>query len=207
MPSLSRRLILAAALAFAGLGAASAAPGVAASDDMSLGSPNAPVKVVEYASLSCPHCAHFNETVFPTLKAKYIDTGKVQYTLKELITPPDQVAAAGWLMARCAGPAKYFKVVDEVFRSQARWKQGQIKPVLVEVAKNNGMSEEQFQACLLDEKQLAGLQDRVERSALKDGVNATPTIYVNGKLVGGDQVPELAEVEAAIAAAQKSGGR
>src|SRR5215212_7868124 len=77
VPTLSRRLILAAALVAAALPAA-AAPGVAAPDDMSLGKPTAPIKIVEYASMSCPHCAHFHETIFPVIKAKYIDTGRAQ---------------------------------------------------------------------------------------------------------------------------------
>src|SRR5258708_39808514 len=88
----------------AGIGAPAASP-----DDMSMGNPKAKIEVIEYASLSCPHCAHFNEAVFPTLKAKYIDTGKVRYTLKEMLTEPATVAAAGFMVARCAGPDKYFK--------------------------------------------------------------------------------------------------
>ena len=103
-------------------------------DDMSMGSPTAKIQVIEYASLACPHCGHFNETVFPTLKAKYIDTGKVRYTLKEMLTEPTTVAAAGFLLARCAGPAKYFAVVDQVFRSQPRWISGNIKPIFQEIA-------------------------------------------------------------------------
>jgi len=115
---LGRRLVLIAALALAAgpVGAAPAKPPA----DYSLGSPKAKVQVVEYASLSCPHCAKFNEEVFPAFKAKYVDTGQVRYTLREMLTPPAEVAAAGFLLARCAGPAKYFGVVDAVFRSQPR---------------------------------------------------------------------------------------
>src|SRR5512144_1919161 len=123
MPMLTRRSVAIAAAALASAaGVALAAPPPAAappSDDMSLGNPKAKIQVTEYASLSCPHCGHFNETVFPALKSKYIDTGKVHYTLKEMLTEPMQVAAAGFMMARCAGPQKYFTVVDQVFRSQS----------------------------------------------------------------------------------------
>jgi protein-disulfide isomerase len=87
-------------------------------DDMTMGDPKAAVKMVEYASASCSHCATFNNTVFPAFKAKYIDTGKVGYTFKEFLTPPVEVAAAGFLTARCAGKDKYFSVVDAIFRAQ-----------------------------------------------------------------------------------------
>ena len=104
----SRRSIALAAAATLLAASAVAAPS-ALPDDMSLGNPKAKVQVIEYASLSCPHCAHFNETIFAPFKTKWVDTGKVRYTLKEMLTPPQQVAAAGFLMARCAGPAKSAK--------------------------------------------------------------------------------------------------
>src|SRR3569623_1453685 len=99
---LNRRAFAVAMTAAAGLlpRVAAAAPSVLP-DDMSLGRPTAKIEVIEYASLSCPHCAHFNEAVFPSLKAKYIDTGLVRYTLKEMLTAPATVAAAGFLLARC----------------------------------------------------------------------------------------------------------
>src|ERR1044071_6348904 len=125
-----RRSLLAMSLALPVGPPAMAAPGVAGPQDMSLGNPKAPVKVVEYASVTCPLCAHFNEAVFPAFKAKYIDTGKVQYTLKEYLTEPAQVAAAGFMMARCAGPQRYFTVIDQLFRSQPRWK-GDLVPIFV----------------------------------------------------------------------------
>lgn len=197
----TRRETLAAAAGLAAMTAAGGALALAepAPSDMSLGNPKAKVRVVEYASLSCPHCAHFNETIFPAFKSKYIESGRVHYTLRELLTPPVQVAAAGFLMARCAGPSKYFSVVDQVFRSQSRWETGKIKPILVEIAKANGLTEAQFDACLSDEKGAAALQDRM-RLAQADGVNSTPTFFVNGKLV---EVTQLSDLDAAIAAAGK----
>ena len=202
---ISRRSIALAAAATFLAGAAMAAP-TALPDDLSLGAPKAKVQVIEYASLSCPHCAHFNETIFAPFKAKWVDTGKVRYTLKEMLTPPQQVAAAGFLMARCAGPAKYFKVVDEVFRSQPRWENGKIKSVFVEIAGANGLSEAQFNACLTDEKAQDALNARAQRAAEVDGVNSTPTIFINGKQL--DPLPQSpAEMDAAIAQALKTGGR
>ncbi len=198
---LSRRAALAAAALLAA-GPALAAPGVAAPGDMSLGDAKAAVKVVEYASLTCPHCAEFNEKVFPAFKAKYIDTGAVRYTFKELPTPPQQVAVAGFLLARCNGatPARYFKVLDEVFRSQPRWTAGNIKPILQEIGRANGVSDAQFEACLQDPAQVAAMDQRV-RAVIADGINSTPTFYVNGRKV--EHVHGLAELDAAIAAARK----
>lgn len=195
----SRRAALAFAL-LASLAAAPAlaAPGVAGPEDMSLGSPKARVKVVEYASASCPHCAHFNEEVFPAFKAKYIDTGRVRYTLKEFLTAPANVAAAGFLLSRCAGPSKYFTVLDQVFRSQASWSSQPIKDVFLDIARKNGLTEAQFEACLKDEAALAKLNARVQ-AAVDDGVDSTPTFYVNGKKV--ETVASLADLDAAIAKA------
>jgi protein-disulfide isomerase len=200
MGSFSRRTALAAA-ALLIAGAAVAAP-VAGPQDMSLGNPKAKIQVLEYASLSCPHCAKFNEDVFPAFKKKYVDTGKVRYTLKEMLTDPPEVAAAGYMLARCAGPSKYFKVVDEVFRSQPRWQTTPIKPVFLEIAKANGLTDAQFEACLSDEAGLKAVRGRAQDAQDHDGVDGTPTFFVNGKKVGAGDM-SLPALEAAIAAAGK----
>ena len=207
-----RRLVLIAALALltAPAMAAPAKPSAkaakkpaAASADMSLGSPKAKVQVVEYASLSCPHCARFNNDVFPAFKAKYVDTGQVRYTLREMLTPPAQIAAAGFLMARCAGPERYFDVVDAVFKSQPRWTDdgADVKAIFVGVAKDNGLTEEQFEACLKNEAGLTALQARV-KSAVAEGVDSTPTFVINGKKYEGEM--SLEELDAAVAEAGKT---
>lgn len=200
----ARRLLIAApglvALALLA-GPAPAAP-TAEPGDMSLGDPRAPVKVVEYASASCSHCAHFNETVFPAFKAKYIDTGKVHYTLKEALTPPQAVAAAGFMLSRCAGPDRYFPVLDKVFRSQSRWTDGPaVRQALLDIAKAEGMSEPAFEACLSDDKAREALNGRVARIQ-GDDVQGTPTFFVNGRKVSGG-TPTLEQLDAAIAAAGK----
>jgi protein-disulfide isomerase len=202
---LSRRPFVAAALVAGVLaaGVAIAAP-AASPDDMSMGNPKAKIEVIEYASLSCPHCAHFNEAVFPTLKAKYIDTGKVRYTLKEMLTEPATVAAAGFMVARCAGPDKYFKVVDEVFRSQPRWQQGNIKPILQEIGAANGVDAARFDACLKDQAAIDAVTARAQRAADQDGITSTPTLFINGKRI--ENTPQTpADLDAAIAAAAKGG--
>lgn len=198
---LNRRSVLIAAAGILAAGAAAAAP-VALPGDMSLGNSNAKIEVLEYASLSCPHCAHFNETIFPTLKSKYIDTGKVHYTLKEMLTEPMQVAAAGFIMARCAGPQKYFTVVDQVFRSQPRWTQGNIKPILLEIGIANGLDEAKFTACITDQAAFDAINERAQRAAELDGVTGTPTLFINGQRIETPSSP--AQLDAAIAAAGKS---
>lgn len=201
---LTRRTALASAAAVA-MGAAAPARGAvkAAPGDMSLGDPKAPVHVVEYLSLSCPHCAHFHEEVFPAFKAKYIDTGEVYFTIRELLTAPAQVAAAGFLLARCNGGTHYFQVVDQVFKSQSRWQQGNIKPIFVEIAKANGITEDQFNACLTDEKAAQALEARLQYANQTDKVTGTPTFFINGVLLPNQEVPTLADLDAAIAKAAK----
>jgi protein-disulfide isomerase len=197
---IARRLILAAALAACAWPVlAQPKPGP---DDMAMGNPKAKVEVIEYASASCPHCAHFNEEVMPGLKSKWIDTGKVRYVMKEMLTPPEIVAVAGFRIARCAGPDRYFKVVDDVFKSQARWTNGNVKPILQEVAAANGLDEAHFNACLADEAAAQAIADRAQRAAEQDGVTGTPTLFVNGvKLDPTPMTPE--DMDAAITAALK----
>ncbi|TAJ72308.1 MAG: DsbA family protein [Phenylobacterium sp.] len=210
MGALTRRaaVLTAAAVAAAGVAAPAWAQYKAAPGDMSLGSPKAPIQVVEYLSLTCPHCAHFHADVFPAFKAKYIDTGRVHFTIRELLTAPAQVAAAGFLLARCNGGKDYFQVVDEVFKSQSRWQGGQIKPIFLEIAKKHGLTEAQFEACITDEKAQEDLQKRLEYATGTDKVTGTPTFFVNGVMLPNAEVPTLADLDAAIAkAAKPAGGR
>ena len=208
MTQATRRALIVQAASVAGLaslGAATAAPvkprWPAAPGDMNLGNPNARVHVVEYLSLTCPHCAHFHETVFPAFKAKYIDTGRVYFTLRELLTAPAQVAAAGFMMARCNGGTRYFPIIGQVFRSQPRWPDGDVKNILLEIAKANGQTEAQFEACLVDEKALDALQARIDYATGTDRVTGTPTFFINGKMVANDHVPTLAELDLLISKA------
>jgi len=199
----TRRLVLIAAALALSAGGAVAAAGKAYPDDMSLGSPTAKVQVIEYASMACPHCGHFNETIFPTLKSKYIDTGKVRYTLREMLTEPVQVAAAGFMIARCAGPAKYFDVVDQVFRSQSRWTSGNIKPILQEVAAANGVDAAKFDLCLSDQGSFDAINARAARASEQDDIHSTPTLVVNGKKI--EKTPQTpAELDALMAEALKA---
>src|SRR5581483_8992125 len=119
-------------------------------EDMVLGDPKAPVTVIEYASMTCPHCAHFAEATYPELKKKYIDTGKVRFIFREF--PLDPLAAAGSMLARCAGKDKYFPMVETLFSQQREWVvQKPLEPMLT-IAKQAGFTKDSFEACLANQK-------------------------------------------------------
>ena len=192
-------IALLAGLASAAVAASPASP--PARDDMSLGNPKAKVTVVEYASVGCPHCATWGINVFPEFKKAYIDTGKARFVYREMLTGNTTLAAAGFLTARCAGPTKYFQVVDGVYRAQAEIAQtGDGYAPLLKVAKDAGLTEDQFNACLKDPAQVAALEARDKR-AEADGVTGTPTFKVNGKTVEGEV--SLEALGAAIAHAPR----
>ena len=160
--------------------------------DIMIGSDKAPVTVIEYASMTCPHCAHFEETTLPELKKRYIDTGKVRYVMREF--PLDALAAAGFMLARCAGPDKYETVVETLFAKQPDWvTQKPIEPLMA-IAKQFGFTEESFNACLANQKVLEDIQAVRDHAVSKLGVNSTPTFFVNGKrLVGDVSIEQLAK--------------
>ena len=194
-----RHVLLALALLFAA-GAASAAPAYVTGEP-SLGNPKAKIHVEEYGSLSCSHCAHFNNEVFPAFKKKYIDTGKVRYTLHEFLTDPANVAAIGFITARCAGADKYYQVVDGLFRRQAEiFAARNLRPVLLDVAKQAGLTEDQVNACVTDPANAEALDARVAAGEAR-GVDSTPFFFVNGAKVDGVTLEAL---DKAIAAAGKA---
>ena len=203
MPNFSRSLLVVALFGALALAACSKGGGKISAEDMSMGDAKAPVKMVEYASASCVHCAAFNNEVFPAFKAKYIDTGKVHYTLKEFLTPPVEMAAAGFLTARCAGKDKYFSVLDAVYHSQQEmFQSGDIRGPLLRIAQSAGMTESQFNACITDETALKALNARVEKAGREDKITGTPTFVVNGKQVASGEVT-LQQLDTAIAEAGK----
>ncbi|WP_426009766.1 DsbA family protein [Caulobacter sp. DWR2-3-1b2] len=173
---------------------ARAAPLPPADGDMALGDAKAKVQVVEYASLSCTHCARWNNEVFPVLKARFIDTGKVRYVFREFLTEPFQFAAAGYLLARRVGPARYFQVLDAVFHQQdAIYKSEDLWGGLLKIGKSFGLTEAQFTAALQDKAALAAINGRVEKAAERDQVQVTPTFFVNGqRFEGGQSIEDLA---------------
>jgi protein-disulfide isomerase len=173
-----------------------AAPAPFMGDEATLGNPKAKVTVKEYASASCPHCAWFNNEVFPLFKAKYIDTGKVHYVFRELLTQPQEFAAAGFLTARCAGEAKYLAVLDAIFHDQARmYETGDLSDGLHAIGRKFGLTNAQLDACIQDPKALEALQSRL-KLADKDGVQSTPTFFINGVKHEGEM--SLGDLDAVI---------
>jgi protein-disulfide isomerase len=195
--------VLAAALMF-GLGtalAAAQAVGPVTPADMALGNPQAKVTVIEYASASCPHCARFNNEVFPAFKAKYIDTGKIRYVFREFLTPPAELALAVFLEARCAGPDKYFSVIDQAFRAQQHiYDTNDWHTPLYAIGKSVGLDDAKLTACLSDKAAADAMQARIDGYARQDKIDSTPTFIVGTKRLVGEQT--LASLDAAIAAAR-----
>ena len=154
--------------------------------EMVLGPANAPVTVIEYASMTCSHCAHFAETTFPKLKEKYIDTGKVRFMLREF--PLDPLAAAAFMIARCAANEdanRYYALVDTLFAQQRTWAVREPLPPLKSIARQAGLSEQAFNACLSNQQMVEKVEAVRKQAVDKLGVKSTPTFFINGEKVEG----------------------
>ena len=162
--------------------------------DMVMGKPEAPVTIVEYASMTCPHCAHFSTTTLPTIKEKYIDTGKAKLILREF--PFDPRAAAAFMLARCAPEERYYPMVEVLFKQQEQWAgAANAEEPLLQISKLAGFTQESFKACLTNQKLLDDVNAVRERGASEFGVNATPTFFINGtKYSGALSVDEMSAV-------------
>lgn len=202
---LRRRLLAVFALAFA---AACSGPTTAAKSptaEMALGEPGAAVTLIEYASVTCGHCRTFHETVWPTIKAEYVDAGKVRYVFREFRTPPLELATAGFLMARCggAGPDTYFKRVDLLFRQQnaifEATQQGRAREALLAIARSAGLTDAQFDACVRDPAAIAALTAGEDAAVKQFDIKGTPTLVINNKKLEG--APSIENVKAALDAA------
>ena len=151
-------------------------------EDFSLGSADAKVKLVEYASFTCPHCADFHAENFAKLKAEYIDTGKVQFTLREVYF--DRYGLWAAMVARCGGDMKYFFIHDVLFDTQREWAGSDDPTVVVEnlkkIARTAGMEDAAVDACLKDTAMAEALVARFQANMEADGVEGTPTIFING---------------------------
>ena len=188
--------LAAAAIAFTGVSMASAQT-VSVDElavpsplgDVELGNKNAKVNIIEYASMTCSHCATFHEKTFPELKKKWIDTGKVRFTLREF--PLDPLATAGFMLARCAGGDKYYPIVDLLFSQQKNWAFSN-KPVeaLLSLVKQAGFSQESFEACLKNQQIYDAVNAVRDRAAQKLGVSSTPTFFINGQVQRGAMTVE-----------------
>ena len=155
--------------------------------DMALGPANATVTITEYASMTCPHCAAFNETVFPKIKSEYIDTGKARYVFREF--PLDIKAAAGSMLSRCIAKddsGKYFAVTDMLFRQQNDWVMKNTTETLTRIGKQAGLSQQGVEACLKDQALLDKIAADQKYAAEVLKVDSTPTFFVNGEKIKGE---------------------
>ena len=187
----------------AGLASAAGAIEVPLSpDDRILGKADAPVTIIEYASLTCPHCAAFERDTLPKLKAEWIDSGKAKLVYRDF--PLDGSAVKAAVLARCAPPDKFYGFIDVLFSSQESWARNPDPTSgLARIAKLGGMSEDQFHACMADN----ALQDRVLASRLtaekEYKVESTPTFFINGtKLTGALPYEQFDEALKKAASAQ-----
>ena len=210
--SLTGAALLAAAIMVIFAGSPAPGPGPAMADvqveelmeagplpEKTLGSDQAPVTLVEYASLSCSHCADFHNNVFPGLKEKYIETGKVRYVLREF--PLNDQAFAAAALARCVGDDKFFPFVDALYTTQQKWfcQDCDTEAELKNLWKQAGFGEDKFKQCLdgkTNKAQLDAILEIRKRGAEKFGVDSTPTFFVNGKKVAG--VTSLEDLEKAM---------
>ena len=155
--------------------------------DMALGPANATVTITEYASMTCPHCAAFTETVFPKIKSEFIDSGKIRFVFREF--PLDIKAAAGSMLARCIAKddsGKYFAVVDLLFKQQNDWVTKNTTETLTRIGKQAGLSQQAVENCLKDQALLDKIaaDQKFASEVLK--VNSTPTFFINGEMVKGE---------------------
>ena len=171
--------------------------------DMALGPQDAKVTITEYASMTCPHCANFNETVFPKIKSAYIDTGKVRYVFREF--PLDIKAAAGSMLARCIAKddaSKYFTVVDLLFKQQDEWVMKNTTETLTRIGKQAGLSQQAVEDCLKDQALLDKIAADQKYASEVLKVDSTPTFFVNGEKIKGETSFE--EFDKKIKSLQKS---
>ena len=166
-------------------------------EDFVLGSEDAPVTVVEYASLTCGHCANFHNNTYPKVKTELIDTGKVRFVQR--MYPLDDLALSAAMVSRCSGESLYYPLLDTFYERQNQWRVAQAGPEIFNIARQAGFTEESFKACLANQELYDGILAQKNHAAEKLGVNSTPTFFFNGKMVGGAMSYEefLAEVEEA----------
>ena len=158
-------------------------------DDRILGNPEAPITIVEYASLTCPHCAHFANDVLPEIKKDWIDTGKAKLVLRDF--PLDEPALRAAMIARCAPPDRYYAFADTFFAAQEKWvRSPDYREALARLARLGGMGKEEFDTCLKNTE----LENKIVEGRLKATqeleVSSTPTFFINGSKLAGAPTPE-----------------
>ena len=161
--------------------------------DQVMGKADAPVTIVEYASMTCPHCAAFHATTLPEIKTKYIDTGKAKLILREF--PFDPRAEAAFMLSRCSND-KYYAMADVLFKQQNNWARAEdAQAALLQISKLAGFSQESFTACLTNQKLLEDIRAVRTRGADEFKVDSTPTFFINGdKYAGALTVGEMSAI-------------
>ncbi len=152
-----------------------------------VGDENAPVTIIEYASMTCPHCRAFHKDVYPTIKEKYLDTGKAKLFFRSF--PFDPSAAAATMLAECSGD-KYFNMVNILYDKQATWSRGKVVEELFKISKLAGFTQESFNTCLKNQELLDNVLSIQKKAAEVYEVNATPTFFINGTKYSGNMSAE-----------------
>lgn len=203
MPSAAATNLTRRGLIVAGLAAALAAPLAAQEStspdaapelvEMTMGSADAPVTLIEYASLTCPHCANFHGNVLPQIKANFIDTGQVRLVYREVYFDRPSLWAA--MVARCAGPDRYFGVLDLLFRDQANWAQAEdvngVVDGLYAIGRQAGLTDPDIKACLDDEALAKAMVAEFQANATADAIDSTPSFIIDGEKIGNLPWPEF----------------
>ncbi len=165
-------------------------------EEMVIGDPDAPLTIIEYASFTCPHCASFHEKTYWDLKKNYIDTGKIKFVFREIYF--DKYGIWASMIARCAGPKKFFGLTDMLLSSQRTWaRAGDDLAVVTElskVARLAGMEEEQIQSCLRDGDKIKALVAWYKDNATADGVRSTPSFIIDGQLYSNMDYTEFSKL-------------
>lgn len=186
-----RKMAAALAITLLALGPAAAqeattdaAPAATEIQDFTLGSPDATVEVIEYASFTCPHCANFHATIYPSLKSDYIDTGKIKFTYREVYF--DRYGLWAAMIARCGGEMRYFGIVDLIYAQQSEWAASDNPAVVVEnlkkIGRTAGMDDATMDACMQDGAKAEAMVAHYQANSTADGLEGTPSFKINGTM-------------------------
>ena len=159
---------------------------------MTMGNPDATVTLSEYASFTCPHCAKFHEDVMPSLKADYIDTGKINFIYREVYF--DRLGLWAGMLARCGGPDKYFGIADMLYKRQGDWAKSsgaEVTEKLYKIGRIAGLKNKDMEASLQDQEMAKALVADFQKNAEADGIDSTPSLLINGVNHGNQSYSEL----------------
>lgn len=164
--------------------------------DMAIGSEDAPITVIEYASMTCPHCAAFHNEVFPAIKEEYVETGKVRFIMREVYF--DRFGLWGTMIARCGGGMRYWGLQDVFFAQQSEWRQGETVQDVVNnmraIGRQAGFNDAQLDECLQDQEMAEALVARFEHQMAEHDISGTPTFIINGQQYSNMRINEFRSV-------------